>query len=109
MYLYKCCYFQDKVIHVDGEEIKKRNFGKMIVRYICHKPGLRRLLQARIDFIQTGIKCFWKNASITIYDEDDNMHIIASETRKHQFILRMKNEEPFIKEKDRFRGTKPIN
>lgn len=34
-----------------------------------------------------------------IYDEDDNMYKIASGTRKHQFICRMKNGEPFIKEK----------
>lgn len=42
-------------------------------------------------------KC--KNASVTIYDEDDNMYKIASRTRKHKFICRMKNDEPFIKEK----------
>lgn len=76
----------------------------MIVRYIGHegvdeKPGLRRLLQACIDFLQTEAAGFWKNASITIYDEDDNMYKIASGTRKHQFICRMKNGEPFIKEK----------
>lgn len=89
---------------MDVEEINKRNLGKMIVRYIGHegvdkKPGLRRLLQACIDFLQTEAGGFWKNASITIYDEDDNMYKIASGTRKHQFICRMKNGEPFIKEK----------
>lgn len=94
--------FQDEVM--DVEEINKRNLGKMIVRYIGHegvdeKPGLRRLLQACIDFLQTEAGGFWKNASITIYDEDDNMYKIASGTRKHQFICRMKNGEPFIKEK----------
>lgn len=66
---------------------------------IDEKPGLRRLLQACIDFLQTEAAGFWKNASITIYDEDDNMYKIASGTRKHQFICRMKNGEPFIKEK----------
>lgn len=94
--------FQDELL--DVEEINKRNLGKMIVRYIGHegvdeKPGLRRLLQACIDFLQTEAAGFWKNASITIYDEDDNMYKIASGTRKHQFICRMKNGEPFIKEK----------
>lgn len=76
----------------------------MIVRYIGHegvdeKPGLRRLLQACIDFLRTEAEGFWKNASITIYDEDDEMYKIASGTRKHQFICRMKNGDPFIKEK----------
>lgn len=94
--------FKDKVM--DVEEINKRNLGKMIVRCIGNegndeKPGLRRLLQACIDFLQTEAEGFWKNASITIYDEDDNMYKIASGTRKHQFICRMKNGEPFIKEK----------
>lgn len=96
---------------MDVEEINKRNLGKMIVRYIGHegvdeKPGLRRLLQACIDFLQTEAGGFWKNASITIYDEDDNMYKIASGTRKHQFICRMKNGEPFIKEKKSFSGHK---
>nr|XP_034312008.1 uncharacterized protein LOC117684347 [Crassostrea gigas] len=93
---------QDNIINV--EKINKRNLGKMIVRYIGHegvdeKPGLRRLLQACIDFLQTESEEFWKNASITIYDEDDEMYKIASGTRKHQFICRMKNGDPFIKEK----------
>ncbi|XP_052689501.1 uncharacterized protein LOC128167685 [Crassostrea angulata] len=94
--------FKDK--EMDVEEINKRHLGKMIIRYIGHegvaeKPGLRRLLQACIDFLQTQPGDFWKNASITIYDEDDKLYKIASGTRKHQFICRMKNGEPFIKEK----------
>lgn len=75
----------------------------MIVRYIDlqavdEKHGLRRILQACIDFLQTKTAEFWKQACITIYDEDDKMYKIASGTRKHQFICRMKNGEPFIKE-----------
>uniref|UniRef100_A0A8W8NP47 Uncharacterized protein n=1 Tax=Magallana gigas TaxID=29159 RepID=A0A8W8NP47_MAGGI len=91
--------FQDE--EMDVEEINKRNLGKMIVRYVGHegvdeKPGLRRLLQACIDLLQTEAEGYWKNASITIYDEDDNMYIIASGTRKHQFICCMQNGEPSI-------------
>lgn len=53
-YLNKCCQFQDEVM--DVEEVNKRNLGKMIVRYIGHeriveKSGLRRFLQACIDFL----------------------------------------------------------
>lgn len=101
--------FKDKVM--DVEEINKRNLAKMIVRCIGNegndkKPGLRRLLQACIDFLQTEAEGFWKNASITIYDEDDNMYMIASGTRKHQFICRMKNGEPFIMEKTSLSGHK---
>lgn len=80
----------------------------MIIRCVgfegCPNPGLRRLFQACIDFVQTeDIEDigFWNNASITIYDEDDNMYKIASGTRKHQFICRMKNGEPFIKEEEK--------
>lgn len=84
----------------------------MIVRYVgnegvVEKPGLRRLLQACIEFNQTEAVGFWKNASITIYDEDDNMYKIASGTRKHQFICRMKNGEPFIKSVLEYRKPKP--
>lgn len=86
---------------MDVEEINKRNLGKMIVRYIGHegvdeKQDLRRLLQACIDFLQTEAEGVWKNASITIYDEDDNVYTIASGTRKHQFICSMENGEPRI-------------
>lgn len=88
---------------MDVEEINKRNLGKMIVRYVGHegveeKQGLRRLLQACIDFLQKEAAGIWKNASITIYDEDDNMYTIASGTRKHQFICYMQNGKPFINE-----------
>ncbi|XP_062597222.1 uncharacterized protein LOC134258699 [Saccostrea cucullata] len=94
--------YQDEVLEV--EEINKRNLGKMIIRHVGHegvdeKPDLRRLLQACIDHLQTESESFWRNASITIYDEDDNMYKIASGTKKHQFICRMKNGEPFIKDK----------
>lgn len=94
--------YQDEVIEV--EEINKRNLGKMIIRHVGHegvdeKPGLRRLFQACIDFLQREAEGFWKNASITIYDEDTNMYKIASGTRKHQFICRMKTGEPDITEK----------
>lgn len=76
----------------------------MIIRLVGHegtdtKPGLRRLLQACIDFLKTEGPGVWKNASFTIYDEDDDMYKIVSGTRKHQFMCRMKNGEPFIKEK----------
>lgn len=86
---------------MDVEEINKRNLGKMIVRYIGHegvdkKRGLRRLLQACIDFLQTEAEGVWKNASITIYDDDDDVYTIASGWRKHQFICSMENGEPCI-------------
>lgn len=84
-------------------EINKRNLGKMIIRYVGHegleeKAGLRCLLQACIDFLQTEADEVWKNASITIFDEDFNKYEIASGAKTHQFICRMKNGIPFIKE-----------
>lgn len=85
------------------KEINKRNLGKMIIRYVGHegleeKAGLRCLLQACIDFLQTEADEVWKNASITIFDEDFNKYEIASGAKTHQFICRMKNGIPFIKE-----------
>lgn len=94
---------------MDVKEIDERNLEMMIVRRFVPdgvKPGLRRLLEACINFFQTRSEEFWENASITIYDEDDDMYRIASGTRKHQFICRMKNGEPFIKEKKSFSGHK---
>lgn len=93
--------FKDE--EMDVEEINKRNLGKMIIRYIGHegvneKRGLRRLLQACIDYLQTEAEGVWKNASITIYDDDDDAYTIASGTRKHQFICSMQNGEPRINE-----------
>lgn len=98
---------------MDVREINKRNLAKMILRYAGNegndeKPGLRRLLQACSDFLQTEADGFWKNASITIYDEDDDMYKIASGTRTHQFICRMKNGEPFIKEKNSVSENKKL-
>jgi hypothetical protein len=49
--------------------------------------------------LQTEGAGVWKNASFTLYDEDDDMYKIVSGTRKHQFICRMKNGEPIIREK----------
>lgn len=85
------------------KEINKRNLGKMIITYVGHegleeKAGLRCLLQACIDFLQTEADEVWKNASITIFDEDFNKYEIASGTKTHQFICRMKNGKPFIQE-----------
>lgn len=75
----------------------------MIICYVGHegvkeKHNLRRLLQACIDYLQNEAEGFWKNAAITIYDDDD-MYKIVSGTKKHQFICRMKNGEPIIIEK----------
>lgn len=85
------------------KEINKRTLGRMQICYIGNegvddKPGLRHLFQACIDFLQTEAAGFWQNASITIYDEDENMYKIVSGT-KNQFICRMKNGEPFITDK----------
>lgn len=76
----------------------------MIIRNVGHegtpdKHGLRRLLQACIDFLQTKEGDLWKNASITIYDEDDNMFKIKSGKMKHQFICQMTNGEPSVDDK----------
>lgn len=86
--------------------INKTELGKMIRDYSGNESskkneGLRKLLQTCIDFIQTESKAeaFWENASITIYDQEENMYKITSGTRRHQFICRMKNGEPFIMEK----------
>lgn len=103
--------YQDKVMEV--KEVTKRNIGKMIIRYGCHegvkeKPGLHRLLHACIDFLQTEPEEIWMNASITIYDEDDNMYKITRGKIKHQFICRMRNGEPFMKEKNPNSDTKNI-
>lgn len=84
--------------------INKKELGKMILDYCGNEAnkkneGLRKLLQTCIDFLQTESEAFWENASITIYDQDDNMYKITSGTRRHQFICRMKNREPFIMKK----------
>lgn len=88
---------------IDVNEINESNLERMIAHGFAHdegeKPELRRLLQACIDFLKTKSEEFWKNASITIYDEDDNMYKFASGTCKHQFICRMNNGEPYIKDK----------
>uniref|UniRef100_K1RCB9 Uncharacterized protein n=1 Tax=Magallana gigas TaxID=29159 RepID=K1RCB9_MAGGI len=94
--------YQEDVLTV--EEINKRNIAKMIIRNVGHegtpdKHGLRRLLQACIDFLQTKEGDLWKNASITIYDEDDNMYKIQSGNMKHQFICQMTDGEPSVDDK----------
>ncbi|XP_062581852.1 uncharacterized protein LOC134243616 [Saccostrea cucullata] len=94
--------YQKEVYKV--EKINKRCFGKMIIRCVGHegtkgKEGLRRLFQACIDFLQKENTNVWENASFTIYDDDSNMYKIASGNMRYQFICRMKNGEPFIKEK----------
>ncbi|XP_062605065.1 uncharacterized protein LOC134266877 isoform X2 [Saccostrea cucullata] len=93
--------YVDEVFEVD--EINKRNLGKMIIRYVGHegteaKPGLRKILQACIDFLQKEAAGVWKNASFTIYDEDDNMYSIASGNKKYRFICGIEDGKPFIKE-----------
>lgn len=85
-------------------EINKRNLGMMIIRHVGHegtedKYGLRRLLQTCIDFLPTRTADVWRNASITIYDEEDNMFKIGSGEMKHQFICQMSNGEPFINDR----------
>lgn len=86
------------------EEINKRNIAKMIIVNVGNegrpeKHGLRRLLQACTDFVQTKGGDIWKNASITIYDEDDNMHKIQSGNMKYQFICQMTDGEPSVDDK----------
>lgn len=88
----------------DVLEINKREIGKMIRDYTGNEgsndnPDLCRLLQTCLDFLQTESKAFWENASFTIYDPEENMYKITSGTRRHQFICRMKNGEPFIMKK----------
>lgn len=86
---------------IDVNEINERNLERMIGHRYVHdegeKPGLHRLVQACIDFFKTQSEEFSKNAFITIYDED-NMYKIASGTKKHQFICRMINGKPYIKD-----------
>lgn len=82
-------------------EINKRTLGKIIIKCIGHegikeKEDLRRLLQSCIDYLQNETETVWKNASITIYDEADNVYTIVSGTGKHQFICRMEDGEPLI-------------
>lgn len=88
----------------DVLEINKREIGKMIRDYTGNEgsndnPDLCRPLQTCLDFLQTESKAFWENASFTIYDPEENMYKITSGTRRHQFICRMKNGEPFIMKK----------
>lgn len=83
------------------KEINKRSLGKMIIRYVGHegleeKAGLRCLLQACINFLQTKADEVWKNASITIFDEDLNKYEIASGAKTHQFLCRMIDRIPSI-------------
>lgn len=62
------------------------------------KAGLRQLVQACIDILQTEAEGFWKDASITFYDEDEKMYKISSGS-KNRLICRMKNGEPIIIDK----------
>lgn len=92
----------------DVVEINKIELGKMIRDYTGNEgsnenPDLCRLLQTCLDFLQTESKPIWKNASFTIYDPEENMYKITSGTRRHQFICRMKNGEPFIMKKKKHR------
>lgn len=85
------------------KEINKLTLGKMQLSYVGNegvrdKAGLRQLVQACIDILQTEAEGFWKDASITFYDEDEKMYKISSGS-KNEFICRMKNGKPIIKEK----------
>lgn len=100
-YFYKCYKYKDEVI--DVEEISERNLGKVIVLCIGlegvhERQGLRRLLQACIDYLQTKPEKVWKNASITIYNKGGKMYKIASGIEKHQFICQMENGVPSVRE-----------
>lgn len=86
------------------KEINKRVLAMIVICHVGHegmedKHGLRRLLQTCIDFLQTKNQEVWKNASITIYDENDNMIKIGSGMMKHQFICQMTNGVPEIFDK----------
>lgn len=104
LYLIQCVSFKYQEELRTVNEINKRNLGMMIIHHVGHegsedKHGLRRLLQTCIDFLQTRTADVWRNASITIYDEDNNMYKIGSGEMKHQFICQMSNGEPFINDK----------
>ncbi|XP_061177854.1 uncharacterized protein LOC133186637 [Saccostrea echinata] len=84
------------------EMITKRALGKMVVRHVGNEgigeqSDLRRLFQACIDFIQKTNPIIWSDASITIYDdENDQIFTIKSGKARHQYICSMRDNEPTI-------------
>lgn len=96
--------YLDEVVHT--KVITKRVIGKLIVKYVgnegsdvdARKKGLRKLFQATVDYIQThAVPDIWENATVTVYDAEDNTFKIESGNGKHKFIVTEKNGEPTIK------------
>lgn len=84
---------------IEVKEINKRTIGRAIIKYIGNegtnidtkKEGLRKLLQATIDYIQLHpSESVWTNAKVTVYDLEDNQFVFISGNGKHRFIV---NEE----------------
>ncbi|CAC5404455.1 unnamed protein product [Mytilus coruscus] len=81
---------------VSVEVITKRVLGRLIIKYIgnegsdidARKTGLRTLFQTTIDYIQThDIANIWENATVTVYDSDDNVFKISSGNGKNHFMV----------------------
>lgn len=85
--------------------VTKRVLGRLLIKYVgnegadvdARKVGLRKLFQATIDYIQThSIPSIWENATITVYDSEDNTFKIESGNGKNKFMVTEKKGEPRI-------------
>lgn len=86
--------------------INKRVFGRLLIKYVgnegadvdTRKASLRQLFQATIDYIQThDVPGVWENATITVYDSEDNTFKIKSGNGKNTFIVTDIKGNPIIK------------
>ncbi|CAG2185369.1 unnamed protein product [Mytilus edulis] len=86
--------YLDEVI--SASVINKRVLGKAVIKYVGNegvdydqrKEGLRKLLQATMDYVQThDVPGVWENAAVTIYDSQDNILKFLSGNEKNKFMV----------------------
>lgn len=86
--------------------INKRVIGKIIIKNIGNEgadvddrtAGLRKLFQALIDYVQNNdFPRIWENATVTVYDSDDNHFKIKSGKGKNTFMVTAREGVPRIK------------
>lgn len=95
--------YLDEIVSV--KVINKRVLGKLIIQCVgnegaevdARKCSLRKLLQATIDYIQNhNVPGIWENATVIVYDLEDNTFKIESGNGKNNFIVTEKKGEPTI-------------
>lgn len=96
--------YLDEVI--SASVINKRVLGKAVIKYVGNegvdydqrKEGLRKLLQATMDYVQThDVPGVWENAAVTIYDSQDNIFKFLSGNEKNKFMVNERKGEPNIR------------